>query len=518
MTASFPAIQFLPYEERFYEQQQSRGCGRHALNNLFHAPYFVKHDGSKPINDVTVDTIMPPNIPLQDLCVYLNAKYPFFGRCPDDENYDINVLLAALDIVGHPCNPEVWSIGRDGTTRLTPPTRPDQLLGYVLNYGGGHWTSLRKIPDSSNRFEYINSIPVNGLPDRRFFGSVEECLRYLQDQEGRYISNMIEVSIFAGRINPNDRLSTVGLQAGEQERGLRELANAKAALQNTFATKFKGTIVEKETIEEAVTVNNIAFPATTPLVRFIATGLLAFPDSPEQVVLFRTFLESANSAALATRLSNNKGLLRNLQTAQQFLDFLQNDTGGTAVATPVATPVAVPVPLSKIVLVPLSGNTFLLDIGSNADRRRKDYSESKGSAALEEEELRLLKFLGADPAAPAIRPLLPAFFQSVFKCNSDAKAALKNGCDMSVHFLWTVRELRRLSAAQSVQTKLPGGFQLAALRAMVQQAPRMIAFMRASALFNHAKDTNNKHTAANTKTKAKGASTIDHDLEDLFTV
>jgi len=538
-------IQQLPYDAGFYEQQQSSGCGRHALNNLFHAQYFVKRNGAKPIDDATVLTIEPPDIPLQDLCDYLNGKYDFLGGCPDNENYDINILTAALDIIGHPYSTAVWSIQSDGTMLLTPVIAPNQLLGYVLNYGGGHWTTLRKVPNPVNEyqaFEYVNSIRNDdGTPDRAFFPSVDECLHYLQREEGRYISNIIEVGVFERRLNPNDRLSKVDEGVEKAAREAREFADAKADLQNAFTAKFKGAIGETETIGEEVTVDRMVFQPNTPLFRFIAERFLAHPQDSTHVLQFQTLFEAADPAVFANYVKGHKGSLLHIKNAVDFLVVLQSiptssggptdavkaiaakiiaaaakekttagkttatgKTGGKTTAT-----TAVPVPLSKVVLVRLSGNTFLLDIGSNADKRRKEYSESKGSAALEAEELRLLKFLGADPTVPAIRPLLHSFFQTVVKCNSDAKAAINNGCDMPIHFLWMIRQFRRDSAAKTTQTKLIGGFQLAALRAMVKEAPRMIAFMRASKLLECARtnDTSQGQGQGQGQSKGKGKGT-----------
>ena len=263
-------------------------------------------------------------------------------------------------------------------------------------------------------------------------------------------------------------------------------------------------------------------------------------------------------------MSDQKGLLLHIQDAGEFLTVLQSmptSSGGPAAAvkataakiiaaaaaaaakakTTTVGKTVVRGPLSKVVLVRLSGNTFLLDIGSNADQRRKEYSESKGTAALEAEELRLLTFLGADPVAPTIRPLLHSFFQTVIKCNSDAKAAINNGCDMPIHFLWMIRQFRRDSAAKTTQTKLIGGFQLAALRAMVKAAPRMIAFMRASELLKCAqakgkrkgkgqgkgqgtgqgkgtKKGKGQGTRQGTRQGTKGTASTDPNLTALFTV
>jgi hypothetical protein len=552
--------QILPYIADFYEQQESgtSGCGRHAVNNLFHAPYFSKTDATKPITDKTIGTIKPPGIPLNDLCVFLQSKYDYLEACPANEDYDINILLAALDVIGHPANINMWARDENDATHFTPQMSPDQLLGYIINYGGGHWVALRKIPVAAAgpQFEYIDSIRgEDGLPVRRPYGTVQECLEDVQ-RNGASISNIIEVGEHRGGLNPLQRFQDFYKNRYATQRAADLLASEKAATINAFV-KYQQQLQVPLGVE--ATSGKQSFPETTTVYNYILNGILKHPRNVDEIKAIGDVLRApGRDAAVAEQITNNVGLIASIADTAQFLGFLR---GGAAAATaasaaasssaatasatgpatsttatttvpPVATAATVATttsvskqePESSTVLVNLVGNTFVLDFTQASNQRRKDYSEanapgSPAKGSLDAEETRLLRFLGVqDPTNSIIRPLLDQFFKALATCNTDAKVVVNHGCDMPLHLLWKIRELRHEAAKTSSFPRLIGGMQLAALRAMVDQAPRLLAFARAHALENRSGVIGKAGAKGKTGTSGMPANAVDADLDALFTI
>ena len=551
-TGASPA-QRLPYRETFFEQQESgtSGCGRHALNNLFHAEYFSRTDAEKPITDKTIGTIEPPGIPLNDLCVFLQSKYDFLEACPQNEDYDINILLAALDVIGHPANINVWSRDESDVTHFTPQMSPDQLLGYIINYGGGHWVALRKIPKAAGtagtagtaggQFEDIDSIRgEDGLPVRRSYGTVQECLDDVQ-RNGASISNIIEVGEHRGGLNPLERFRDFDKKKDRYatQRAADALASEKAATINAFL-KYQQQLQVPIGVE--ATSGKQSFPKTTTVYNYILNGILKHPQSKKEIKAIGDLLRvPGQEAAVAEQITNNVGLIASIADTTQFLGFLRGGAAAAAAATATVTPTSTPTtgvpaatttsvptkePESSSVLVNLVGNTFVLDFTPAANQRRKDYSDAKapGSSAkdsLDAEETRLLRFLGVqDPTNSTIRPLLDQFFKALATCNTDAKVVVNHGCDMPLHLLWKIRELRREAAKKSSIPRLIGGMQLAALRAMVDQAPRLLAFARAHAVETRSSGSTKGKTSGmpEADNAIKTVTSVDADLDALFTV
>ena len=200
------------YTPDFFEHQApGNGCGRHALNNLFHNEYFIRESSTYVINDETLNRYPILPVPLNTLCTYLLTKYSdLLEGCQADENYDINILVAGLDWIGHPTNTDRWA--RSSYT-LSPPENQINLLGYIINYGAYHWVALRKLlaPDKEgNNYEYTNSTyytTVSGekIPIRRLYKTVDAYIA----EYGSQIYNVIEVSKYTGTINPLTRLNVI---------------------------------------------------------------------------------------------------------------------------------------------------------------------------------------------------------------------------------------------------------------------------------------------------------------------
>ena len=223
--------------EQFEHQAPGLGCGRHALNNLFHAEYFIK-EGEYAITDDTIAKVPPLPIPLNTLCKYLKPKYPdILDVCQESENYDINILVAGLDWIGHRTNTDKWV---RSTFTLNPPDVPTTLLGYIINYGASHWVALRKLPTADtagNQYEYTNSTAYTidsgrKIPTRRLYKTVDEYVA----EYGSQIYNVIEVSTYTGYINPLTRLTSINNNPKQKDDMIR--ANQIEVVKSAIATLY----------------------------------------------------------------------------------------------------------------------------------------------------------------------------------------------------------------------------------------------------------------------------------------
>ena len=131
-------IPLKPVDEdpNFFEPQEfPLSCGRHALNNLLGGRNFTKGDSSKAYDLEKPE--MP--VPLQEVCRLVEQAYIPGLECPENENYDTNVLQVGLRLFGFPV---------EQSTLKTWNEQKDHY-GYIINFGGAHWVSLRKISDTS---------------------------------------------------------------------------------------------------------------------------------------------------------------------------------------------------------------------------------------------------------------------------------------------------------------------------------------------------------------------------------
>ena len=127
---------------KFYETQESLGCGRHALNNLLGGKYFKKEGDYNP-NELPIS--------LQGLCRTMGAILTSRGvegtHCPDNEFYDVTVLTAALNILGFKVSQNI--------PREKVESR-DDTYGFIVNKQvGAHWVALRKEGD---KYRFIDSM------------------------------------------------------------------------------------------------------------------------------------------------------------------------------------------------------------------------------------------------------------------------------------------------------------------------------------------------------------------------
>jgi hypothetical protein len=145
------------------QPQESSGCGRHALNNLFRNPnnsnqleaLFIK--GGK--NDkIDLDSERPDNkISLTGICSLIAP--PNSNYCPDNENYDTTVLTFALMYAGYEVDETGYEINNDNLTQENQNKeiiicKSIDSIGGIVNYGSGHWISIVKNINTDKWYSY----------------------------------------------------------------------------------------------------------------------------------------------------------------------------------------------------------------------------------------------------------------------------------------------------------------------------------------------------------------------------
>lgn len=196
------------YDSNYFEEQNSLGCGRHALNNLFGEDYFIKYGLPEPTDygkETLVRHLKVIPIPLMDVCeTYLKVSgYASIAEedfCQEHENYESEILemgLDALGIVNIRVEPpdfltilsnkkynvamvllqtqhvdlskylstELTKIFENNLIKITQlytaEINPEShVIGYIINLSGGHWVALRKKPNSTN-VKFIDSTSKN---------------------------------------------------------------------------------------------------------------------------------------------------------------------------------------------------------------------------------------------------------------------------------------------------------------------------------------------------------------------
>jgi hypothetical protein len=244
----------IQYDKDFYEKQQSKGCGRHALNNLLGGAYFIK-SGNDEVTDESVKTLKAP-IALQPVCEWLKKK-DIVGDCPENENYDINVLQAGLNVLSYPVE----------IVTMDDLQYNKDIVGYIVNFGASHWVALRNrdkfndTSDDGNNFKYINSIGHESLPTK---GEVTS-LNNFKERYQRIVKGVIKVSAK----KEFDFLSVInGLKKsqGEEDEKSLKFGELKNLLINIYLELYAG-----DAIENNVNIVN-------------AMKYINLADSPEQLV------------------------------------------------------------------------------------------------------------------------------------------------------------------------------------------------------------------------------------------
>ena len=149
----------------YFQKQQGLGCGRHAVNNLLGREAFKKG----MLGDVV--PFPPPAEPISMLGVckvavdILKRKGVRGEYCSASENYDVNTMHAALDLLGYK------------TEDITPSDVLDEtgdFLGFIINLGlvsnkPKHWIALKfknRLEDGTPSYDYFDSLnagPVENI-------------------------------------------------------------------------------------------------------------------------------------------------------------------------------------------------------------------------------------------------------------------------------------------------------------------------------------------------------------------
>ncbi len=149
----------------YFQKQQGLGCGRHAVNNLLGREAFKKG----MLGDVV--PFPPPAEPISMLGVckvavdILKRKGVRGEYCSASENYDVNTMHAALDLLGYK------------TEESTPADVVDEtgdFLGFIINLGlvsgkPKHWVALKfknRAEDGTVTYDYFDSLnlgPVENI-------------------------------------------------------------------------------------------------------------------------------------------------------------------------------------------------------------------------------------------------------------------------------------------------------------------------------------------------------------------
>ena len=146
------------------DPQEGLGCGRHTLNNFLGNFVFGKISDAKlleldntekkknKILEQIADTQgkkNPKSIDLKLICAYVEAIGIKSVECSDNENYDINVLMFALYLIGYKLE------------RIFPGNINTSMIdakGILINEGGGyHWLVVRQY-GNANQWRRLNSI------------------------------------------------------------------------------------------------------------------------------------------------------------------------------------------------------------------------------------------------------------------------------------------------------------------------------------------------------------------------
>ena len=181
----------LPYNPNYEQKQESAGCGRHALNHLLGGTYFIRSNLSGYTEPLLIkagkeiSTTKPMD--LQRVCKYLyhHPIHPLGSNtekieeiCPKSENYHADVLTTALRAIGYNT-----TINYDPIVSLENKEIPDPI-GYLINYGAGHWVSLHK---DINGYTYKNSTTGDKPPSvedtKKAKANIEAAQRGLTDEE-----------------------------------------------------------------------------------------------------------------------------------------------------------------------------------------------------------------------------------------------------------------------------------------------------------------------------------------------
>ncbi len=148
----------------YFQKQQGLGCGRHAVNNLLGREAFKKG----ALGDIV--PFPPPAEPISMLgvckvAVDILKRKGIREYCSASENYDVNTMHAALDLLGYKT---------EDYTDATVLDETGDYLGFIINLGlvsgkPKHWIALKfksRLEDGTPSYDYFDSLnagPVENI-------------------------------------------------------------------------------------------------------------------------------------------------------------------------------------------------------------------------------------------------------------------------------------------------------------------------------------------------------------------
>jgi hypothetical protein len=149
----------------YFQKQESLGCGRHALNNLFGRTVFLKGKVGDPMP-------FPPGkepYSLLGICTAVNKilrKKGIQESCLSNENYDVNTIQGATDYLGYKT---------EAFTATKTLDETGEFVGFLVNLGlvagkPKHWIALKfkeRTADGTvlyDLYDSLNSGPVENIP------------------------------------------------------------------------------------------------------------------------------------------------------------------------------------------------------------------------------------------------------------------------------------------------------------------------------------------------------------------
>ena len=158
----------------FESQKEGLGCGRHALNNLMGGEVFQT-------GETQLLTSITPHIGLQNVCFMVGSLQMMIDgaglpMCPSNENYDVNVLRVALNLIGYELGESKYLQNFWDTSNSS--LSDNSVVGYLFNLCSGmangkpihsHWVSVKKVSDDTlgQKLIYYDSLwnaETGGLP------------------------------------------------------------------------------------------------------------------------------------------------------------------------------------------------------------------------------------------------------------------------------------------------------------------------------------------------------------------
>lgn len=354
---AIPTIQSCMYYPAFFQPQiTGLGCGRFALNNLFHNERFtfkpnVDFQSSTDIGltreefsakyTQTLSTMFTANqINLSEVChivsrfLLMNGLYTTDNSCRDDEYFSMDVIQSALQIVGH--EPAEVFIGNkakegvdmanfdaytadhdmyvrdDATNSVTLSSDTPNLLGYIINYGKSHYVALRKIPNTTT-FEYLDSMASGS--NKKDIKTTKDFLIYVTTLSKKIVSirQVLNVTQF---INPFESMREEYEKATKED---DEQGKIKRTIIKLFADNYQKFIRD--------------YPQyTNDIVNFLTT----FEDYEAQAPVLQSLLDNkslidSNTNKLIKYMINNKDAIQKVKTEKANYLREQRSKGSSSI-------------------------------------------------------------------------------------------------------------------------------------------------------------------------------------------